>query len=235
MFLRRMILPLTATWIALGCGKSDDNCPGLCPNEAVLPTMTISTADGAASIASAHVLGGPCTAMVLRSAGEAGVPTSYAQVQVTYDGPRDLPPLCIVEIKSRYGQIEAIAPQVKSQPYTTTCCPYGTCCPKTNDALTQRYHLEFDPPTQTVSFPPPPDGGAGDDAADAADVAAEAGTRDASLDLDRASVDADGVDTDRADTGAVDGDSVDVAGLLAPDLDAMTVDAADGMDQAIDA
>jgi hypothetical protein len=224
MFLRRMILPLTATWLALGCGKDDGNCPGLCPNEAVLPTITVSAADGAASIASAKVLSGPCTAMVLHSAGEVGVPTSYAQVQVTYDGARDILPLCTVEITSRYGQVEAISVQVKSREYTQTCCPYGTCCPKTDDALRQRYHLAFDPNTQTVSFPPPPDGGTQDDAADAAADAED------SRDLGSSSVDAGSVDA-----GDLDADGVDAAPLDGVDLDASAIDAADQMDLAIDA
>jgi len=210
-----MILPLTATWLAFGCGKGDDNCPGLCPDETLMPTMTIRAADGAASIASAKVVGGPCTAMLLRSAGEVGVPTSYSEIQVTYDGPREISPLCIVEVTSRWGQVEAIAPQVKSRAYTQTCCPYGTCCPKTEDALTQRYHLEFDPKTQTISFPPPPDGGAGDDAADAGDAPANADL------LDR--------DASDVDVGTIDSLSVDVQ-----ELDASAVDEADEMDLAID-
>lgn len=226
MFLRRLLLPVSpfssfflpilATWLALGCSKNEDYCPGLCSDETGMPSMTISSADGAASIASAKVVSGPCTAMVLHSEGEVGVPTSYAQVQVIYSWPTDVPPLCIVEVTSRFGQIESVALQVKSRAYTPVCCPYGTCCPKTEDALAQRYHMEFDPKTQTVSFPPPPDGGADHDAADAMD----APSRDDAQELDASSIDAGVIDGSARDAGTADAD----------DLDTAVVDVADGVD-----
>jgi hypothetical protein len=178
--------------------------------------MTITTADGAASIATAKVVSGPCTAILLRSEGEAGLPTSYAQIQVSYHWPTEIPPLCIVDVSSRYGQVESVAVQVKSKSYAQACCPYGTCCPKTQDALTQSYHMEFEPKAQTVSFPPPPDGGTNDDASDA---------RDAPATDDLGNVDSDHIDGVTLDVSPLDSSLSDT-----DDLDAATVDVADEID-----
>lgn len=187
--------------------------------------MTIRAADGAASIASAKVVSGPCTAILLQSEGEVGVPTSYAQVQVTYHWPTDIPPLCIVELSSRSGQVESVSVQVKSKAYTQSCCPYGTCCSKTQDALTQRYRMEFDPRTQTVSFPPPPDGGVSDDAADhdAAD-ANDAPAKDDSQSADATDIDSGERDVAPFDSSGADGGAPEVA----------PIDVANGFDLATD-
>lgn len=223
MLLRRLILPCLpalATWMVSGCSKNEDNCPGLCPSETATPTMTIRAADGAASIASAKVVSGPCTALLLRSEGEVGVPTSYAEVQVSYHWPTNVPPLCIVELTSRYGQVESVSVQAKSKAYAQACCPYGTCCPKTQDALTQRYRMEFEPKEQTVSFPPPPDGGTNNDASDANDAPASEDV----LGIDSASIDGAALDVSELDTSPSDADDLDVA----------SVDVSDGMDLATD-
>ena len=190
MFPRSLFIRLTALLLLVGCGKGDNNCPGLCPSENVPPTMTISTADGEASIASAKVRNSPCTVMLTHSAGEVGVPTGYATVQVTYNGPRDNPPLCIVELTSLWGEVEVLAPQAKSRLYQQTCCPYGTCCAK-ESVVTQQYHLAFDPATQTVSFAPAPDGGVGNDA--------NTQTPDAVPPLDVLDQDASGIDAESVD------------------------------------
>jgi hypothetical protein len=206
--------------LASGCSKNEDNCPGLCPDENATPTMTIRAADGAASIASAKVVSGPCTAILLRSEGEVGVPTSYAEVQVSYHWPTDIPPLCIVDVTSRYGQVESVSVQAKSKAYAQPCCPYGTCCPKTQDALTQRYHMDFDPKVETVSFPPPPDGGMNSDAKDANDAPAN----DDSQGIDSASIDGAALEVSALDASTYDAD----------DLDSAAVDVADEMDLATD-
>jgi hypothetical protein len=223
MFLRRFCGPLTALLLLVGCGKNNDNCPGLCPSETLSPTMVLSTADGAPSIASAKVYNSPCTAMLTHSAGEVGVPTGYAAVQVTYNGPKDNPPLCIVELTSLWGDVQVFAPQVKASPYQQTCCPYGTCCAKSSE-VTQRVHLAFDPATQTVSFEPAPDGGMGSDAGDAG-----AETMDAEQGLDGLAP-----DTAELDLGGVDAE-IDAANSDVVDIDAGSVDGADPIDLAIDA
>jgi hypothetical protein len=224
MFPRWLSVPLTTLLLLGGCGKSNnDNCPGLCPDETLMPTMTISTADGSATIASAKIVGGPCTYLLLHSAGEVGVPTSYAAVRVTYHGPRDIPPLCIIELTSQWGQVEAIAPQVKSRAYQQPCCPYGTCCPKADALPSQRYHLEFEPTTETVAFPPAPDGGFIRDAGDALEDAPNPGDAPEALDTGTSGLDLGGVDSE------LDG-AVDLA-----DVDAAGVDAAAELDLAADA
>lgn len=152
--------------VTLGCGKSSDNCPGLCPDDSSPPTMTITTADGAASIASAKVANGPCTVLLLHSAGEAGLPQSYGEVQVTYAGPLDNPPLCVIALTSTWGQVEDKVAQVTSSASSITCCPYGTCCPP-SDASLLHYRVVFKVSSDTVTFQPAPDGGAATDAADA--------------------------------------------------------------------
>jgi hypothetical protein len=219
MFPPRLMVMLAATIFVVGCDKSEDNCPGQCADESVLPSMTIVTVDGAASIASANVLSGPCTKLLSHSEGEVGVPTGYAAVQVIYDPTSatlaqsgGTPPMCIIELKSLWGDVEAVSTQVTAKPYQKACCPYGTCCPKTQDALTQRYHLDFDQPTQIVSFLPGPDGGA-PDAADAAQTPVDAET------IDSSAIDTAGVDGLVADAEAFDGPGVDTAAIDLAELD----------------
>ena len=196
------------------CGKNNDNCPGLCPDETIFPTVTISTADGSASIASARILSGPCTHLLIHSSGEVGMPTTYAAVQVTYNGPRDAPqPLCLVELTSQFGQIEVVTAQVTSRFYRQTCCLYGACCPTTSE-VTEHYHVEFDEPTLTVSFPPPPDGGAAEDAADVAavddsDTGQDSPSATDVTDVNPSSIDLAGVDSQALDLPAADGATVD--------------------------
>jgi hypothetical protein len=195
-----------------GCGKTNDNCPGLCPDETIFPTMTISTADGSASIASARILSGPCTHLLIHSSGEVGMPTTYAAVQVTYNGPRDAPlPLCLVELTSQLGQIEVITAQVTSRFYRQTCCLYGACCPTTSE-VTEHYHVEFEAPTLTVSFPPPPDGGAAEDAAsDDSDTASDSPSAMDVADVNPSNIDLVGTDSQALDLPAADEATVDSA------------------------
>jgi hypothetical protein len=183
--------------------------------------MTISTADGAASIARAQVKGGPCTTLLIRSAGEAGIPTSYGAVQVTYNGPYDQSPLplCIVDVTSILGQTEGLSIEVTSREHEQACCPYGTCCPK-ESLVTRNYRVEFKEPTQTISFPPPPDGGLDDVASDAAQLAPEVGDDTRLPDLDAA---------------GVDGTDIDATGLDTLEIDAPTIDSTQELDLAVDA
>jgi hypothetical protein len=223
---RTIAVYLAAMLLLSACGGSDDNCPGLCPDETVQPTMTISTDDGSASIASAKILTGPCAYLLIRSAGEVGMPTGYAAAQVTYGGPRDVSTACQVELTSRFGQTVVIAAQVTSGAYQQTCCPYGTCCPKAS-TVTQHYHLEFAPQAQTVSFPRP-DGGVGDDAADAAVDAFDAaldgpGQLDLN-DANRSGIDLASLDSPSLESPALDGPTVDSPGLESPGFDSATVD-----------
>jgi hypothetical protein len=222
MFPRRLILSLAASWLALGCSKNaDDNCPGLCPDETLAPTMTISTADGAASIARAKVVSGPCTQVLRRSEGEVGEPTGYASVQVIYGSgsaqlpqSSDVPPLCIVTLTSLWGDVESLSVGVKVVPFEKACCPYGTCCPKTEDALTRRYHVEFAQPTQTISFQPGPDAGASD-------------TADAPLSpADTAPLDVSGERGEELDAEGIDVQGMDSAGIDSTGLDLSEIDAA---------
>ncbi len=170
-------LAMAITCLAVGCGGGggSGSCPGMCPDEPWPPTMTITTADGTASIASATVANGPCAVLSFASAGEAGAPTSYAAVRVSYAGPRTIPPpMCVIELTSVAGGAVDLGVHVTSSADQQLCCPYQSCCPGA-DAATVIYRVVFDPVTVTVSFPPSPDGGGADagagDGADGADGA----------------------------------------------------------------
>ena len=132
--------------------------------------MTIEVDGGAATIASAEVVSGPCSHLLVHSAGEAGAPTSYAAAQITYNGPSDIPPLCLIKLTSLFGDTSMVAASVTATSYDQSCCPYGSCCAKTS-ATTLHHRIVFDQPVQSVSFPIPPaprlDGGVEDAALDA--------------------------------------------------------------------
>jgi hypothetical protein len=159
------------------CGNDSGYCPGLCPVDRTFPTMTIEVAGGAATIASSEIVSGPCTRLLVHSAGEAGAPAGYAAAQITYNGPSDIPPLCLVKLTSLYGDTSVVTASVSATSYEQPCCPYGSCCPKAS-AITQHLRVVFDQPVQTVSFPIPPspqlDGGVEDTALDAAGTAINA-------------------------------------------------------------
>jgi hypothetical protein len=163
-FERRAIV-VTAMLLGLGCSKNNDYCPGTCPLDTVFPSMTIQTFDGAASIARAKIVSGPCSHLLVHSSGEAGVQTGYAAVQVTYNGPVSIPPLCLVEVTSLAGESIVVTTSVTSSSYTQACCPYGTCCLKDN-AISTHHRVVFDQPTQTVTFSASYDGGVDDAATD---------------------------------------------------------------------
>jgi hypothetical protein len=226
MFPRRLILSLAASWLVLGCSsKDDDNCPGLCPDESVPPTMTIATADGAASIASAKVVSGPCKHVLTHSAGEVGVPTGYGVVQVFYAPELAAlgqsggnPPLCTITLTSLWGDVQSIGVEVKATADEKPCCPYGTCCPKIQDAAARRYHVEFARATQTVSFQPGVDGGSGD-AADAPQNPIDSQTIDAAPE-DTEEEDARNIDVFAIAAEGPDGAGLDSAGIDLPEIDA---------------
>ena len=196
------VLAMAAIWLTAGCGSKGGGCPGMCPDEPWPPTMTITTADGTASIASATVANGPCAVLLFESAGEVGVPESYAAVRVSYSGPRDIPPICVIELTSVSGGIEDLGVHITSSASQEICCPYGACCPDT-DAATVLYHVVFDPAAVTVSFPPAPDGGTADDGADASTGAPEVAADVSAPPIDEMAMDL-GEDGAGADVAALD-------------------------------
>jgi hypothetical protein len=130
--------------------------------------MTIETSDSAASIASAEVVSGPCAHLLIHSAGLDGAAPSYGAVQVTYNGSATIPPLCLVEVDSIFGEKVVVTTQITSRSYQQTCCLYGSCCLQAN-AISQHYSVTFDQAVQTVTFSPP-DGGQPVDADSAMDA-----------------------------------------------------------------
>ena len=181
---------LTGTLAAAGCSSSSSNdCPGLCPVDSIHPTMTIQVDQvdgGTATVASAKVVSGPCSHLLAHSEGEAGAATGYAAVQVTYNGPVDVPPLCLIELTSLDGQTVMVTTSVTASTFQQACCPYGSCCSKSS-AISLHHQVVFDQPTQTVSFPAPPnqavDGGAMDAASDAEGNAIDASGLDSAEDV----------------------------------------------------
>jgi hypothetical protein len=178
MYLRwPLTLLIGGLFFAAACGSNSGYCPGLCPVDSTFPTMTMEVAGGAATIASAEIVSGPCTRLLVHSAGEAGAPSSYAATQITYHGPSDMPPLCLVKLTSLYGDTSVIPASVTTTRYEQPCCPYGSCCPKAS-AITLHHRVVFDQPVQTVSFPIPPspqlDGGIENATLDAAGPASDA-------------------------------------------------------------
>ena len=165
-------------FVTTACGSNNGNCPGLCPVESTFPTMTIEVAGGS----------GPCSRLLLHSAGEAGTPTGYAVAQITYNGPSDVPPLCLVKLTSLYGDTSVVTASVTASSYEQPCCPYGSCCAKTS-AITLHHRVVFDQAVQTIALPLPPeqkfDGGADDAALDAEGTAIDADLESA-VDADQA-------------------------------------------------
>lgn len=153
---------------AVSCSGSSNYCPGLCPVESIHPTMTIQIDGGMATVASAKVVSGPCSHLLIHSAGEVGVATGYAAVQVTYNGAVDIPPLCLVELTSLDGQTVVVTTSVTVSTHDQPCCSSGSCCPQTS-AVSLHHQVAFDQPEQTISFPilPGLDGGIADTALDA--------------------------------------------------------------------
>jgi hypothetical protein len=164
--------------LTAACGSGSGDCPGLCPVESTFPTMTIEVDGGAAAIASIEMISGPCSRLLVHSAGEAGTPTGYAAAQITYNGPFDNPPPCSIKLTSLVGDTAFVTAALTASSYQQPCCPYGTCCPQTS-AITLHHRVVFDQPVQTIAFPMPPgpslDGGDLDAAADAEGSAVDAG------------------------------------------------------------
>jgi hypothetical protein len=209
MHLRWPFAALTGALLALACSSgSTAYCPGLCPIESIFPTMTIEVAGGAASIASAEVTSGPCAHLLIHSAGEDGAPSGYAAAQITYNGPFDIPPLCVIKLTSLDGATVVVATSVTATSSQSPCCPYGSCCQESS-AISLHHHIVFDQPVQTISFPGMIDGGV-DGGADAAaqDVpqAAESGGVDSAEAIDAGQFDA-------ADESALDGETAIDASL----------------------
>jgi hypothetical protein len=153
--------------------------------------MRIEVAGGAATIASAEILSGPCARLLVSSEGEAGAPKGYAAAQVTYNGPIDVSSPCVVKLTSLFGDTAVVTAALTAGNYQQACCPVGTCCPQAS-AITNHHQVVFDQPVQTISFPIPPgpnlDGGGGDGG----------GELDAVLDVESSSVDA-GLDASALD------------------------------------
>jgi hypothetical protein len=162
--------------------------------------MTIEVAGGAASVAHAEVISGPCARLLFHSAGEAGAPTGYAAIQVTYNGPSDIPPLCLIQLTSLDGETIVVTTSATATSYQQPCCPYGSCC-ATTSAMSLHRRVVFDQPVQTVSFPGTIDGGVDGGGADnVQDVpqGAESGSVDLAEEIEVGPVDA-------ADESALDG------------------------------
>jgi hypothetical protein len=116
--------------------------------------MTIEVAGGAALLASARIVGGPCSHLLVRSSGEAGVPTGYAAVQVTYNGPTTSPlPLCLIEVTSLDGQVTDVTAEARVTSVEQACCPAQTCCAK-GQAVTVQHVVAFTKDKQIVTFEP---------------------------------------------------------------------------------
>jgi hypothetical protein len=120
--------------------------------------MTIEVAGGAASIASAEIANGPCARLLIHSAVEAGAPAGYAAAQITYNGPFDIPPLCVIKLTSLDGATVVVATSVTATSSQSPCCPYGSCCQESS-AISLHHRVVFDQPVQTISFPGTIDGG----------------------------------------------------------------------------
>ena len=173
------------SFFTAGCGGNSGYCPVLCPVESTFPTMTIEVAGGAAIIASTEIISGPCARLLVHSAGEAGTQTGYAAAQITYNGPIDIPPLCLIKLTSLFGDTTVVTASVTASSDEQPCCPYGSCCAKAT-AITLHHRVVFDLPVQTISFPIPPgpslDGGELDAAMDAESSAVDAGLDAGALD-----------------------------------------------------
>lgn len=162
--------------------------------------MTIEVAGGTAAIAGAEVTSGPCSHLLVHSATEAGATMGYAAAQITYNGPSDIPPLCLVKLTSLDGETIVATTSVTATSDPQPCCPVGSCCAQTS-AISLHHHVVFDQPVLTISFPGAIDGGLGGGAADTIrDVpqAMESGSVDLAEDTPNAPVDA-------SDQNALDG------------------------------
>ena len=204
---RRVGIFTAALLVAAGCGGSDSYCPGRCAVDSTHPTMTIEVAGGAALLASAKIVGGPCSHLLVGSSGEAGVPIGYAAVQVTYNGATTSPlPLCLIEVTSLDGQVTDVTAEAKATSLEQTCCPAQTCCAKAQ-AVTVHHSVAFTQAVQTVAFAP-----------------VDAGPLDAGAPLDGAAVDTTGDDVPMIGTPDVsepiDAD-IDVAFVEDGTLDAL--------------
>jgi hypothetical protein len=214
------------------CDGSKDSCPGQCAIDAVSPSMTIETADGRATIAKASIVSGPCSHLLVRSEGEAGMQTGYAAVRITYHGSTSIPPLCLVEVTSLAGESAVVTTSVTATSYTQPCCPTGSCCPRATE-VGLHHRVTFDQAVQTVAFDPAFDGGAPDAGEDAH---ASGDGPEHPVDVSDG-IDEGGLDGSPAWDGAsVDGtgDTMDVASDLAQDAPALPLDAAPTFDGALD-
>jgi len=145
--------------------------------------MTINVSGGTAAIANAEIISGPCSYLLIHSAGEAGAQHSYAATQITYTGPSDTPPPCMIRLTSLYGDSAMVTASLSTTDYEKPCCPTGSCCAQTG-TTTLHQRVVFDQPTQTISFPIPSglDGGADDAALDAEGNLGDAETYDSTED-----------------------------------------------------
>lgn len=202
----------TGALVSASCGGDSGYCPGLCSLDRTHPTMTIEVAGGAAVLASAEVVGGPCSRLLVRSSGEAGAPTGYAAVQVTYNGPTTNPlPMCIVRVTALDGQQLDVNAEAGAASSQQACCPAGTCCPKAQ-AVKIHQTVTFAQVVKTISFAAI-DGGAIDGGLDG-------GTGDSSM------LEADGSDGALLDgRGEIDAEIADATGIDRSEIDGSEIDA----------
>lgn len=164
--------------------------------------MTIEVAGGDAAITSAEVISGPCSHLLVHSATEAGATMGYAAAQVTYNGPSDIPPLCLIKLTSLDGETIVVTTSVTATSYQQPCCPVGSCCAKTS-AISLHHHVVFDQPVLTILFPGTIGGGLDGGAADTVQDVPQA-METSGIDLAE-SIDAGPVDA--ADESALDAES----------------------------
>ena len=207
----RVAIFTAALLLAAGCGGGDSYCPGRCTVDTTHPTMTIEVAGGAALLASARIVGGPCSSLLVRSSGEAGAPTGYAAVQVTYNGTTTSPlPLCLIEVTSLDGQVTDVTAEATATSLQQACCPTQACCAK-NQAVTIHHAVAFTKPVQTVTFEP-----------------VDGGALDAGAQLDSGTaVDTNGDDAPIASTS-------DTSGSADEDIEAAPVDSGAALDVLVD-
>jgi len=163
--------------------------------------MTIEVAGGTAAIAGAEVTSGPCSHLLVHSATEAGATMGYAAAQITYNGPSDIPSLCLIKLTSLDGETVVVTTSVTATSDQQPCCPVGSCCPQTS-AISLHHHVVFDQPVQTISFPGAIDGGLDGGPADTVQDVPQA-TESGGVDLANA-IEAGPVDA--ADESALDGE-----------------------------
>ena len=218
MVLRRHFAVVACAILAASCGDNRGFCPGLCPGNEAFPTMIIEVDRGAASIATAKIISGPCSHLLTRSAGEAGAPTGYAAAQITYNGPSDVVPSCLVQLTSLAGAVVVVTASATATTVEQPCCPFASCCAEAN-ANAAQHRVVFDQPLLTVVFPEAPrqvlDGGVPDFGLDAEGAGGDASGSEVTRDIPQTA--AQDAAMDEAKGSVVDAEPI--LGLLLTSLD----------------